>query len=118
MKEFDYEAANTESKYYMVLWNFANVVEKVNKLSLDGYAPERIAKKLRKVAPAFFDLCMNRNIETEKEDNFKKMTDGQIMVMIRNIVERGNNAEVRQNREGELVVYEVKKHIISEKRSS
>lgn len=41
------------------------------------------------------------------------MTDGQIIVMIRNIVERGNNAEVRQNREGELVVYEVKKHIVT-----
>ena len=118
MKEFDYEAANTEAKYYSVLWNFANVVEKVNKLSFEGYAPERIATKMRKVAPALFNLCMAGSIETEKEYDLKKMTDGQIIVMIRNIVERGNNAEVRQNREGELVVYEVKKHIVSGKSSS
>lgn len=39
------------------------------------------------------------------------MSDKQIMEAIRQICQRGNNAEVRKAKDGTLVVYEVKKNI-------
>lgn len=42
------------------------------------------------------------------------MTEKQIMEIIRKIVAKGNNAEVKQRKDGSLVVYEVKKSIAAE----
>lgn len=41
----------------------------------------------------------------------RDMRDEQILVAIKKIVEKGNNAEVKRRKGGSLVVYEVKKQI-------
>lgn len=42
------------------------------------------------------------------------MSDKQLATAIKEIIERGNNAEIRRGKDGSLVVYEVKKKIIAE----
>ena len=41
------------------------------------------------------------------------MNDAQIITAIRAIVKKGNNAEVKARSDGSLVVYEVKKNIVT-----
>lgn len=41
------------------------------------------------------------------------MKDKEVIETIRKIVNRGNNAEVKRSKDGSLVVYEVKKNIVS-----
>ena len=38
------------------------------------------------------------------------MSDKQIMDVIRKVLERGNNVEIRKNRDGGMVISEVKKN--------
>lgn len=66
-ERFNYEGAYKDVKYYTILWNFTQVLIKANNFSLEGYEPEVIARKLRKVAPAFIELCMFENTGTERE---------------------------------------------------
>ena len=42
------------------------------------------------------------------------MTDNKIIEEIRKIVEKGNNAEVKKDKNGNLIVYEVKKRKIAD----
>lgn len=42
------------------------------------------------------------------------MTDNKIIEEIRKIVENGNNAEVKKDKNGNLIVYEVKKRKIAD----
>lgn len=42
------------------------------------------------------------------------MTDNKIIEEIRKIVEKGNNAEVKKDKNGNLIVYEVKKRKITD----
>lgn len=42
------------------------------------------------------------------------MTDKQLATVIREIIARGNNAEVKKCKDGGLAVYEVKKKIAAE----
>lgn len=42
------------------------------------------------------------------------MTDNKIIEEIRKIVENGNNAEVKKDKNGNLIVYEVKKRKITD----
>lgn len=41
------------------------------------------------------------------------MTDREVMEAIRRICAKGNNAEVKRRRDGTLVVYEIKKNIVT-----
>ena len=47
-----------------------------------------------------------------KEGDTMSIKDEKIMEEIRSIIRRGNNVEIRGTKEGEIKVYEVKKHII------
>lgn len=57
-EEIDYTIADTEVKYYDMLYNFAGVVSKANEQSFEGRDPKMIAKTLRKSSEAFCSLCM------------------------------------------------------------
>ena len=57
-EEPDYTVAETEMKYYDMLYSFAGVVSKANEQSFNGWEPKMIAKTLRKSSEAFFNLCM------------------------------------------------------------
>ena len=42
-----------------------------------------------------------------------KLSDEKILTAIKAILKRGNNAEIRKKTDGTIVVYEVKKNIVS-----
>ena len=48
-------------------------------------------------------------MNTRKDD---KNTDENVMRAIKEIIQRGNDAEVRREKDGSVKVFEVKKHIV------
>jgi len=42
-----------------------------------------------------------------------KLSDEKILTTIKDILKRGNNAEIKRKTDGTIVVYEVKKNIVS-----
>lgn len=48
-----------------------------------------------------------------KKEQFQIEEDLKILQLIREIINRGNNAEVRRKKDGQLTVYEVRKNIVT-----
>lgn len=78
--EYDYERADTETKYYDMLYDFAGVVTKANEQSFEGLEPKKIAGTLRRSVEAFCQLCMidtmaegkDKDVEQEKPKKQKE----------------------------------------------
>lgn len=68
VQEYDSIVADSELKYYDMLYEFACVVSKANEKSFEGETPEKIAKILKKSAAAFCNLCMIEDLVQEKEN--------------------------------------------------
>ena len=67
-----YDDADTEIKYYDMLYNFAGVVTKANEQSFEGLEPKRIASTLRRSIEAFCKLCMIDTLAGDKKQDEAK----------------------------------------------
>ncbi len=72
-KQDAFESADTEIKYYDMLYDFAGVVTKANEQSFEGLEPKHIADTLRRSAEAFCKLCM---VDVIAEDKKQDETQG------------------------------------------
>ena len=61
-------------------------------------------------------FCSNVNYDfdaTENHDKARVQEDIKIMSIVRKITERGNDAEIRGDRNGDLKIIEVKKNVLN-----
>ncbi len=58
-----------ELKYYDMLYDFMNVVVRLNDSALNGYSGKSITKRMRELIPAFTALC---GVDAESNVNVSK----------------------------------------------
>ena len=71
------QTAKDETKYYDMLYNFAQVTVRANDMALDGYSTDQIAQKLQQSAEAFYLLCKADHADVKKEKHERKPKEQQ-----------------------------------------